>query len=255
METHLYFYAIRVLKTALGIVAGCLLVFATLAAENVKPPSAPLPEPVYFQKDWCPLALERQAISAHFKLTMVGCCIFRAERIDQAKSAAADAIQPFLSHMAPDQDLSWCRGDNSELKRERDNQAAATESDRMKQAAVERQELPAILRRLDLPMLCEATGTLIRGESWLVVAPNLREAAWPLVKAELRQRVNSVNEERVKRQQIQTGDTECHLYAALGLPQSSNRSTTARDISVQHVYRGSRNYVYTRNGRITSWQD
>lgn len=56
---------------------------------------------------------------------------------------------------------------------------------------------------------------------------------------------------------IRIGIRSCVLYAAWGSPDSENRSTGAWGTGTQHVYGRGRyaRYVYTRNGRVTGWQD
>jgi hypothetical protein len=194
-------------------------------------------------------------LSKHFNLTMVECCIARADRLDFTTNAAIATVQPFMSHVVSDQDISWCSGDNAEQKLKRKQEAQASALDRAKAVAIERADLPAILRRLDMEMLCVDAGKLVREESWLVVAPNMQLTALPFVKAEFKRRSISFNASRAKLGQIAIGDSECQLYASFGHPVSSNRTETGTTSSIQHVYRGSRNYVYTRDGRITAWQD
>lgn len=216
---------------------------AALGAEFQPTEPGSLPDPVYFRQDWCPLAAQREGISAHFKLAESGCCIWRAERLNYSTDEGIRAIQPFLRYVLPSSDVSDCTGTNVEH-----------EARRTKELSEERSRLPSKLRDIDVPSLCKATGAMIRGTAWLNEAPNLREGALPALRAELRRRSVSFNDERVRQQSIRVGDSECHLYAAWGLPASSNRTATSSRLSVQHVY-GTGNYVYTENGRVTAWQD
>ena len=237
-----------ILKVFTSAICAISVVAATAADDKI------LSDPVYFYKDWCPIEAERIELSKHFNLTMLECCIAKAERLDFNTSSALTALQPYMSHVAPDQDISWCIGDNAEQKLKRKQETQASNLTRSRAATIERADLPSILRRLDMSTLCVETGKLVREESWLVVAPNMQSTALPFVKAEIKRRSISFNENRAKRGQIATGDSECQLYASWGLPVSANR-TTGSTSYIQHVYRGSRNYVYTRNGRITAWQD
>lgn len=64
----------------------------------------------------------------------------------------------------------------------------------------------------------------------------------------------------VQNKQIQRGMSQCALYASWGKPDKENRTVFAGGIHIQHIYNtGYRNikrsYVYTENGRVTSWQD
>lgn len=48
--------------------------------------------------------------------------------------------------------------------------------------------------------------------------------------------------------------SQCGMYAAWGDPVRENQSVGSWGRKIQHVYQ-SRNYVYTENGRITSYQN
>jgi hypothetical protein len=61
--------------------------------------------------------------------------------------------------------------------------------------------------------------------------------------------------DKIKSRQFALGSSECAIVAALGKPDAANRSTTAYGKNVQFVYRSKNLYVYTRNGKVTSWQD
>lgn len=52
---------------------------------------------------------------------------------------------------------------------------------------------------------------------------------------------------------VAMGISKCALYASWGYPTRENRSVGSWGIHTQHVY-GSRQYVYTKNGSVTSWQ-
>lgn len=60
--------------------------------------------------------------------------------------------------------------------------------------------------------------------------------------------------EQADKRTIRVGDGLCAMYAALGTPRSENRSVGSWGTDIQHVF-GRSTYVYTRNGRITSWQE
>lgn len=63
----------------------------------------------------------------------------------------------------------------------------------------------------------------------------------------------------VSRTGIFIGMSTCGMYASIGRPNYENRTVTSRSERIQHVYRGIYDvhgrYVYTENGRVTSWQD
>ena len=58
---------------------------------------------------------------------------------------------------------------------------------------------------------------------------------------------------------ISIGMSRCALYASWGAPWKTNKSVGGWGEHIQHVYGmpsqySSSNYVYTRNGRVSSWQ-
>ena len=53
---------------------------------------------------------------------------------------------------------------------------------------------------------------------------------------------------------VEVGMTPCGAWASWGLPESVNTTTTANTVSEQWVY-GGRNYLYFRNGRLTTIQN
>lgn len=237
------------LQLALSVSA-CALA-PTLHAGDTK--SVSVSKPIYFSQDWCPLAGEIEALEKHFLLTMNGCCIFKAERRAGSPSDASRTVERFLEHMVAEQDLGVCTSENVETQAARRAELRAQEAERLKLAEAERRELPARLRTLDIPSLCLGVGNLLRGEP-LYEAPALRDEAVAYVTSELRRRGIRLDAARVRAEKIRIGDSECHLFAAWGLPNNSNRTVTRSGVSTQHVY-GRGNYVYTDNGRITAWQD
>lgn len=51
---------------------------------------------------------------------------------------------------------------------------------------------------------------------------------------------------------IEVGMTECGVFAARGMPNAANHTTTSAGTSLQLVYSGSRLYVYTEESRLFS---
>lgn len=67
--------------------------------------------------------------------------------------------------------------------------------------------------------------------------------------------VNSTEFEDIQKKRIRIGTSECALVAALGRPEKTNKTVTARGYTMQWVYRELGSYVYTSNGKVTSWQE
>lgn len=64
----------------------------------------------------------------------------------------------------------------------------------------------------------------------------------------------------VEKGAIRIGMSQCALYASWGSPSRQNRSVSGSAERIQHVYNAGyryikATYVYTVNGRVTSWQD
>lgn len=65
----------------------------------------------------------------------------------------------------------------------------------------------------------------------------------------------------IRERQIGLGMSECALFASWGRPTRANRSVSRNGVRVQYVYRHSgyyastTRYVYTEDGKITSWQN
>lgn len=110
---------------------------------------------------------------------------------------------------------------------------------------------PSILRTMPKDDFCVAYGEAVRGEkiNEIGVLPDIMN----LVKPEVRRRKLVFNDSQIIKKQVQIGMSECQLYAAWGLPSEQNRSVGSWGVHIQHIF-GS-NYVYTENGRVTSWQD
>lgn len=81
-------------------------------------------------------------------------------------------------------------------------------------------------------------------------------------KAEMERRslLSEHEKQLVFKKQIQRGMGLCALYASWGKPDRENRSVGSWGVHIQHVYNAGLRYirptyVYTENGRVTSWQD
>lgn len=212
-----------------------------------------VPNVVFFKQSWCPISAERAGLSPHFRLTMNGCCIFKAELYGSDTSAAASALDKVRVNLSEQQDLGRCDGDNAELAEVRRAAAISVEAERRQDADVERRQLASRLRETELPLLCMRMGELIREEFTLPEAPAMGGAAIPYVRDELRRRGTSIDFGKARRKLVSVGDTECHLFAAWGLPSSSNHTTVTNRTVVQHVF-GLSSYAYTTAGRVTGMQ-
>lgn len=126
-------------------------------------------------------------------------------------------------------------------------------SDPLKQEEREQIYLAQMLRGTQKNDFCDDYGKAIRGEELGesgVLAPDV---AIKLVKAEARRRKLVFNDTQIKKGLVRIGMSECQLYAAMGLPNEQNRTVGKWGVHIQHIYGGT--YVYTENGRVTSWQD
>ncbi len=108
------------------------------------------------------------------------------------------------------------------------------------------QALPKALQALSGDKFCAAFGNALRGDSKAVAA---------VAHTEAKRRNLSFNSAAAIAQEFKMGESECQLYAAWGFPDSQNRSVGSWGVHTQHVYRDFGTYVYTENGRVTSWQD
>lgn len=112
---------------------------------------------------------------------------------------------------------------------------------------------PAELRALDFSDFCVQYGLTLRGnppEAYSMVR-NLPH----LFEAEAKRRRASIEKNLVKSERIRIGINQCTLYASWGYTDSQNRTVGPWGIHIQHVYGDLGTYVYTENGRVTSWQD
>lgn len=133
-----------------------------------------------------------------------------------------------------------------------EKQRLADEEARIKLALQQEQEknAPETLRNMDRSEFCAAYGEAIREEN--VYNVGSFQNVVKLVKAEARRRKIAFNDSLISDKKILRGFSECQLYASAGYPNGQNRSGGAWGVHIQYVY--SWGYVYTENGRVTSWQ-
>jgi len=122
------------------------------------------------------------------------------------------------------------------------------------QNASRRLNAPKELRLLSTMEFCELFGKAVREENLLKTLDfGDKQELHSLIKKEANRRKITFNVKLVSNKQFRLGMTQCDMYASWGSPDEENRSVGAWGVHIQHVYDGA--YVYTENGRITSWQD
>jgi len=113
---------------------------------------------------------------------------------------------------------------------------------------------PDVVENLDDDKLCLLYGQSVRNEKLShsklnMMAGNVRD----LLRKQIINRNLSVSEDTAKKHAIRIGSTECELLAGYGLPSHKNRSVGSWGTHIQWVYGGT--YIYSENGKVTSWQD
>lgn len=116
-----------------------------------------------------------------------------------------------------------------------------------------KREAPEILKKMDNGDFCMTYGRFLRGDR--IDKVGALENIAPYVNKEVARRKLSFNKTLIREERIRIGMSECELYAAWGFPKSNNRSAGSWGIHIQHLYGDWGPYVYTENGRVTSWQD
>lgn len=114
-----------------------------------------------------------------------------------------------------------------------------------------RAEAPNILKAMSKDKICVAYGSALR-EGKVDGIGSLPEMP-KLMKKELARRKLKLDDSLVRKSALRIGISECQLYASWGLPEDQNRTVGGWGVHIQRVY-GS-GYVYTENGKVTSWQD
>lgn len=61
------------------------------------------------------------------------------------------------------------------------------------------------------------------------------------------------DQELIAQNKIAVRMSQCALYVSWGEPHKENKTVSANIVHIQHVYRRNQ-YVYTTNGKISSWQ-
>lgn len=107
------------------------------------------------------------------------------------------------------------------------------------------------LPQMNTDFLCQHFGENSQGKTDRV----------PAIRAELQSRKLLSEQEvvAVDNGVLLIGMSRCGMFAVQGIPTAENTTTTASGTFIQHVFVNSRTtfkreYVYTQNGRVTSWQ-
>lgn len=114
-------------------------------------------------------------------------------------------------------------------------------------------QAPQYLRKLDKLDFCKLYGNHLRSENIDEIGTVKDQAS--LFKNEAARRKVTFMSKLIREEKVLIGMTECDLYASWGYPQSENRSVGSWGVHIQHVYGDFGPYVYTENGRVTSFQD
>lgn len=111
---------------------------------------------------------------------------------------------------------------------------------------------PEILKQMTKYDFCRAYGQYLRGE--VIAEIGSPENIKGVVSKEVIKRKLKLNTSLIKSQKLNLNMSECELYASLGFPRKQNVSTGAWGEHIQHIYVDNEMFVYTENGRVTSWQ-
>jgi hypothetical protein len=110
------------------------------------------------------------------------------------------------------------------------------------------------IQKTSLTDLCVAYGFAVRGESIEYMYPFQAGETEEIFK-EVTRRKLPLTQKLAKEQKIQIGMTSCQMYGSYGRPKTENRSVGSWGVKIQHVYSEVDTYIYTTNGRISSWQN
>lgn len=110
---------------------------------------------------------------------------------------------------------------------------------------------PNILRSMSKDEFCASYGKGMR-EGYVAGIGSLPDIM-KLLKKELTRRKIKLDDSMARKGHIKLGISECQLYASWGEPEDQNQTVGSWGVHTQHVY-GLGSYVYTENGRVTSWQ-
>lgn len=139
-----------------------------------------------------------------------------------------------------------CEQGRETLQVEEQNKQAELASATIKRA-------PSELRAMAPSEFCIQYGQTLRGN--IPEAYSMVKNIPLLFDAEAKWRRTRIDKNLVKSRLIRIGINQCALYASWGYPKSQNRTVGSWGVHIQHVYGDFGPYVYTENGRVTSWQN
>jgi hypothetical protein len=237
-----------------ALVALTCLAFPVMATEgNV------MPSEIYFHTAWCPSQEDLVELSKHLELTMNGCCVSKGvpkalarnkpevlKRWRMVMSNRYSPQEPCTGIQPTAEEVGQMRLEYENFVKETDEQTRLDKERILKEA-------PKRLREMAADEFCAVLGDAIRG-NWTESIGFTKDGA-VLAMAEAARRKLSVNRNLVRAEKLQIGITECELYASWGLPETKNRTVGSWGYHTQHVYRSVGTYVYTKNGKVTGWQD
>lgn len=131
---------------------------------------------------------------------------------------------------------------------------AAKDEEVRKEKAYKLKQAPQFMRaNWENLEFCVNYGEFLRGKDFSAQFGEARSLG-NIFAAEAKRRNLNVDRIAAKKEIIRISMNECTLYSSWGEPNKINNSVGKWGVHKQHVY-GSGQYVYTENGRITSWQD
>jgi len=101
--------------------------------------------------------------------------------------------------------------------------------------------------------ICQSYGVYSRG-AWSSHAESYKQ------EIERRKLLSQDDWDTVAQRKIKRGMSQCAMYASWGRPDRENRSVGSWGTHIQHIFNSGYTYikptyVYTENGKVTSWQD
>ncbi|WP_036301325.1 hypothetical protein [Methylotenera sp. L2L1] len=121
------------------------------------------------------------------------------------------------------------------------------------QQAISLKNAPEEIKIISTKQFCEYYGYMLRGEyiTDFGSAADMKN----IMKREASRRNLKVNANIAKEQILKLNISTCDLYASWGIPDNENKSVGSYGVHIQHIYKRSGTYVYSENGRVTSWQE
>jgi hypothetical protein len=176
----------------------------------------------------------------------------RLDEIEDTKRRHQEEIENYKKEVALNQERKRLEEERQKQEEQRKLQEAAiAERAYIEDLARKTREAPQTLREMSKDKFCLTYGKYLRGEETDDFGK--AENMMALIKKEASRRRLSINNSLVKSENIRLGMSECELFASWGYPKDSNRTVGYFGEHIQYIY--SNAYVYTENGRVTSWQD